>query len=361
MPPRPPALAPALPRALALALALALPLSAGRAWAWSGALAGRLVAVEGDAALEPSAAGALGAPLDGVGSYAEGREVTALATFALAGGGVGVVSLRVLEADLDRRLSLPFEGRRVSYLERDAAGARVLSASAYAGWLEVRRLSPARLSLSLSVRVREGARARSLAALDLRLTSVDGEDGEGAEGRANVATNALLTPAEESGCGATGDEWDDESYEGGWEGGGYLSSEEEGGAAGGAQGAGQGGEQDDWDSAEDSAEESGCGTSSGDPYVASSEASGGSGCDSSSDSSSDSSGEGCDSSSDSSSSCGDDDWSAEARPRATAPRRGARGAAWHLTRLAPVWVTGLVALLWRRRAARARARALEGR
>ena len=93
-------------------------LSFQEAWAWSGPLTGGLNTRTGEVAVEPSG----GAPVDGAGRVSAEDGLSFFATARAEGGGLASLSVRVAPERVGEQLSLPGEGRLVSYQERDAEG-----------------------------------------------------------------------------------------------------------------------------------------------------------------------------------------------------------------------------------------------
>ena len=279
-----------------LSLGLSLFSFQAEAWAWSGALTGGLSARTGEVAVEPSG----GAPVDGAGRVSDEDGLSFFATARAEDGGLALLSVRVAPERVGEQLSLPGEGRLVSYQERDVEGRLIISASAYRGRLSTQRLPSGEVRVSFEVSVRQGEMTRSVASDDLVLSPLSEDADDSAEVLIHGG-DVLITAAEpdNSGCDwgtegedvyTTDDDVSCDSSEDTWD--------------------------DEWDDSSDNSYE--------------------------------------DNSSDSSSSCDDDDWAAEARPRDVSPLKKTRrahksGVVTRLLRLMPLLTSLLVVALWRRR------------
>jgi hypothetical protein len=222
------------------------------------------------------------------------------ATARAEGGGLALLSVRVAPERVGEQLSLPGEGRLVSYQERNASGALLISASAYRGQLSTQRLPSGEVQVSFEVSVRQGEVTRSIASDDLVLSPLSEDADDSAEVLINGG-DVLITAAEP----------DDSGCDGSTEGEDVYTTDDDVSCDS---------SEDTWDDGWDDSGE--------DSYE--------------------------DSSSDSSSSCDDDEWAAEARPRDVSAIKNTRRShqnplVMRLLRLMPLLTSLLVVALWRRR------------
>lgn len=279
-----------------LSLGLSLFSFQAEAWAWSGPLTGSLSARTGEVAVEPSG----GAPVDGAGRVSDEDGLSFFATARAEGGGLSLLSVRVTPERVGEQLSLPGEGRLVSYQERDVEGRLLISASAYRGRLSTQRLPSGEVRVSFEVSVRQGEVTRSVASDDLVLSPLSEDADDSAEVLINGG-DVLITAAEP----------DDSGCDGSTEGEDVYTTDDDVSCDS---------TEDTWDDEWDDNDE--------DSYE--------------------------DSSNDSSSSCDDDEWAAEARPRdlsaiKTTRRPHQSPLVMRLLRLMPLLTSLLVVALWRRR------------
>jgi len=272
---------------------LCAPLSA---WAWNGTLEGGL-SVNQTTSSAPSGqvARVMGA---GRVSYEDGLSLIGTIQTAQREG-LSQLSIRVNPEHFNQTLSLPGEGRLVTYQERDRSGALTFSASAYQGWLEVREVDGyATVRFELSVKMGDevrslysgGEQGLSLRSLEGAIEADDVVDSEGelivgvidegADQGCDESSDDVYETGDDTGCDEGTDDWSEEA--------------------------------EPWDDA--TSEES-------------------------------SSSDGCE----------EDEWAAEASvPHTRRARRGASPVFKLLVRLAPLWCSLLFIRLWRRRTLRLR-------
>ena len=265
------------------------------AWAWNGTLEGELSVNQ---TTTPAPAGQGGSVM-GAGrvSYEDGLSLIAT-IHSPQREGLSQLSIRVDPEHFNQTLSLPGEGRLVTYQERDRGGALTLSASAYQGWLEVREVEGvATIRFELSVKMGDEVRSLYSGGEDrLSLSSIEGaievdeavdSDGEliigvieGTDEGCDESSDDVYETSDDTGCDEGTDDWSEEA--------------------------------EPWD--ESTSEESA-----------------------------------------SSDGCEDDEWAAEASaPHTKRARRRASPVFKLLVRLAPLWCSLLFIRLWRRRTLRLR-------
>ena len=178
---------------ITLTALIAFPLSAH---AWNGALSGQVVSGRGETPLEPVG----GAVTDGAGRLSDEDGLSVFGSFSLEGGGLALLTVRVKPERLGQRLSLPGEGRLVSYQERSPSGELLVSASAYRGWLQVDESVTGRALVSFELSVRQGDELRSLATQSLLLTALSDRPNRAVEVHETGEVWVTAVEPEESGC-----------------------------------------------------------------------------------------------------------------------------------------------------------------
>lgn len=273
-------------------------LSIRQARAWNGALQGQL-SVSQSISVTPTPQGI---QVMGSGRVSDEDGLSLIGTVSLPQReGLSLISVRVDAEHFNQRVSLPGQGRLVTYQERDAEGHLTLSASAYQGWVEVHEFEGyATVHFELSVRL--GEEVRSLLSqgdhgLSLRSSDPQASGDDDAVDTSGEVIIGITDEELDEGC----DEGDEDLYH--TEEDVSCDNEPDDWSA----------EEEPWDSEEDSSD-----------------------------------------SSDSSDSCEEDDWAAEASVRGPVKRRRPPYPMRLLTRLAPVWCSLLFIYIWRRRALRLR-------
>lgn len=202
-----------------------------RGWAWNGDVRGGL-SISRTMSVSPME----GIQIMGSGrvSYEDGLSL--IGTLSVPGRqGLSMLSIRVDAQYFNRSISLPGEGRLVTYQERSADGNLTLSASAYQGWIEV-TVTEDSAEVHFELSVRNGDQVRTLMSQgkeglflkslersldegdDALATSGDlfigvAEDGaeQGCDDTENYDDEDLYQTEEYTGCDEEADDWSDES------------------------------------------------------------------------------------------------------------------------------------------------------